>query len=266
MEVKIIHDRKETYEFLKKRNSYDFIYQINNISINQWENVVCYGLFDKDEIKEIAMLNINYGIPVLLAAAFDNSRCSIELIKRIKRFLPVEFYTHIDKVTLDEVFSGDSILELEEYMNMGLSNYETLDKNSENKAVQLEFKDVNVIKELIEESYPEAWLDDELIKLNENFGIYDKNKLVSFAGIHAYSEENQVAAVAHVTTHPNYRNKGYAGKVVEALIKSLNSKIKYIGLNVKVDNTHAIKCYKKLGFKECEKFVGCTVKINLHEN
>lgn len=42
------------------------------------------------------MLNINYGIPVLLAAGFDDEKYSIELIKRIKKFLPHKFYTHMD--------------------------------------------------------------------------------------------------------------------------------------------------------------------------
>jgi ribosomal protein S18 acetylase RimI-like enzyme len=263
MTVKIIHEIHEVYNFLKNKKRYDYIYQFSNLSINQWENVVCFGLYDGDEIKQIAMLNINYDIPVLLAASFEDVEYNIELMKRIKNLLPAKFYTHMDKVTLEAVFSKDSIMDLEEYVNMGLCNYDLLNSAKNDEAQRLGFKDIDAIKELISISYPEAWLDDELVKLDENFGIYNEGKIVSFAGIHAYSEEYGVAAVAHVTTHPQYRKRGNAEKVVAALSTSLKDKIKYIGLNVKIDNFAAINCYKKLGFEEFGAFVGCEIENKL---
>jgi predicted GNAT family acetyltransferase len=163
-----------------------------------------------------------------------------------------------DKIRYDYIyqFSG-----LEEYMNMGLCNYSKITAENHNEVVRLEYKHLDIIKELIAESYPEAWLDDELVKLSENFGIFANGKLISFAGIHAYSKEQQVAAVAHVTTHPDYRNKGYGEKVVGALTSSLKGKIKYIGLNVKTGNLSAVKCYKKLGFKEFGRFAACEIEV-----
>lgn len=262
MEVRIIHEADVVFEYLKDKKRYDYIYQFNNLSTGAWEKVICYGLFEESEIKEICMLNINYGIPVLLAASFDNVKYNIELIKRIKEFLPSKFYTHIDKAVLEAVFQDNKITELEEYMNMGLTEYSLLDKKTQTKAERLGFKDIVNIKHLIAESYPEAWLDDELVKLNENFGIYSDKKLVSFAGIHAYSEQYKVAAVAHVTTHPDYRKRGYADEVVAELSKSLKKKIDYIGLNVKIDNFKAINCYKNLGFKEYGRFVACEIENN----
>lgn len=261
MGVKIIHERETVYNFLKNRTRFNYIYQFNNLDINNWGNVICYGLFEEKELKEIAMLNINYGVPVLLAASFTVSKYSIELISGIKEFLPKEFYTHIDKITLDRVFNDCNILEYEEYINMGIDNNANMKEFNNIGIVRLGSNNLVDIKGLILESYPEAWLDDELIKLNENFGIYDKDRLVSFAGIHAYSEEMQVAAVAHVTTHPNYRNRGYAENVVNALVRSLKDKISFIGLNVKKDNTNAINCYKNLGFEEYGNFSACTIKI-----
>lgn len=260
MDIKVIHDADRVYEYLKNKVRYDYIYQFNNLSSSQWEDVICYGLVEGSEIKEIAMVNVNYGIPVLLAACFDDGKYSIELLKRIKKFLPPRFYTHIDEITLKEVFSQDHIFALEHYVNLGLCNYALLDKKKEDGALRLGYKDVDDIRGLISVSYPEAWLDDELVKLNENFGILRDGKLVSFAGVHAYSEQFQVAAAAHVTTHPEYRNKGYAGKVTSALCKSLKGKIKYIGLNVKVDNFAALNCYKSIGFKEFGKFTACEIE------
>ena len=50
---------------------------------------------------------------------------------------------------------------------------------------------------------------------------------------------------------------------MKALSSSLNNKIKFIGLNVKVNNFPAINCYKKLGFKEYGEFVACEVENNV---
>ena len=261
MEARIIHDVGIVDEFLKTKNKYNYIYQLYNLEENQWKNVICYGLFDEEEIKEIAMVILSYDIPVLLAAGFDNERYSMKLVEEIKKNLPRKFYTHIDKITLEHVFSNNHISEMEEYMNMGFID-DVLDAGNRIHAKRLGFKEIGCIKELISASYPEAWLDDDLMKLNENFGIYVDEKLVSFGGIHAYSEQYQVAAVAHVTTKPSYRNRGYAEDVVRALTKSLREKIEYIGLNVKVNNVQAINCYKKLGYREFGRFIACEIQNN----
>lgn len=259
MELRIIHEADTVYKFLEDKTRYDYIYQFNNLSREQWKNVVCYGLFEGTALKQTAMVNINYGIPVLLAAAFSDIDLNIELIGRIKKFLPGRFYTHIDKATLEAVFSKDGICDYEEYFNMGLSRYDTIDRNDSSGIVRLGYENIEAIKELLSISYPEAWLDDQLVKLKENFGIYIDGSLISFAGIHAYSEQYQVAAVAHVTTLPEYRRRGYAERVVAELLKSLSPKIRFIGLNVKSGNLAAISCYKRLGFEEYGRFIACEI-------
>ncbi|HYE11248.1 MAG TPA: GNAT family N-acetyltransferase [Patescibacteria group bacterium] len=257
MEVKILHNRQDVFEFLKDRSRYDYLYEFFDLDENNWENVICYGLLDGKEIKQIAMLLIDYDIPVLLAACYQDGEYSIQLMKSIKMFLPSHFYTHIDKKTLDSVFSNNDIKNLQEYMNMGLED--SVPYQLDNKAVKIGYEQIGDIRDLLSESYPEAGLYDRMIKLGRNFGIYCGSKLVSFAGIHAYSEEHQVAAVAHVTTHPDFRRQGFAETVIESLIKDLQGDIQYIGLNVKTDNIRAINCYKKLGFKEFGRFVACEV-------
>lgn len=260
MEARIVHDASEVYGFLKDKSRYDYTYQFSNLQKEQWNKVLCYGLYDRNEIKQLAMVSMGYGIPVLLAAGFSDKEYSTMLLKEIKQFLPRKFYTHIDNYSLEKVFSQDRISDLEEYMNMGLTDYTALDGKAADVAVRLGYDAIDSIKELMSASYPEAWLDDELVKLDENFGMFEKGRLISFAGIHAYSEEYQVAAVAHITTRPEYRGRGYAEKVTAALANSLKEKIRYIGLNVKVDNAPAISCYKKLGFTEAGRFAACEIE------
>ncbi len=260
MKVKCVHHAEEVYELIKDRARHDYIYQFNNLEPKLWENVVCFGLYSGTGLKEIAMLNMNYRVPVLLAACYDNVELNIELISGIKKYLPPEFYTHMDHTTLITVFSKSEIHGKEDYMNMGLCDQTAMAGRPTGEAVRLGWKDLQDIKELLEASYPDAWLDDELVKLGENFGIYADSKLISFAGIHAFSRKYQVAAVAHVTTHPDHRKKGHGEAVVAELLKDLKDKIGYIGLNVRANNQPAISCYKKLGFKAFGSFAACEIK------
>lgn len=262
MEIKVIHDVTTVYELLKTRVSYNYIYQLDALSAEVWNKVICYGLFDDSTLKEIAMLFINYDIPVLLAANFENETATLELVTKIKDFLPSRFYTHMDRKVLEGAFEANQISHIEEYMNMGLCDDGLSNEITPNQAIQLGFQDLNQIKELLSISYPEAWLNDELVKYNKNFGMIIDGTLVSFSGIHAYSQEYQVVALAHITTHPDYRKKGYCEKALSALIHDLRGTIKSIGLNVKVNNMAAIHCYKKLGFKEFGRFIACEVANN----
>ena len=81
------------------------------------------------------------------------------------------------------------------------------------------------------------------------FGIRNDTMLLSIAGVHVYSKKYRVAALGNIATHPEHRGKGYGTAVTARLCRELLEHVDTIGLNVGVDNTAAIKCYKKLGFE-----------------
>jgi predicted GNAT family acetyltransferase len=106
------------------------------------------------------------------------------------------------------------------------------------------------IHALYDAGYPQNAFDPRMLETGKFFGVWEDNKLVSVAGVHVYSPGYRVAAVANVTTHPNYRNRGLAKSAVSALCQSLVGVVDHIGLNVKKENTAAVKCYRQLGFEE----------------
>jgi len=67
------------------------------------------------------------------------------------------------------------------------------------------------------------------------------------AGLHLYSKEYGVAAIGNIVTDEKYRGRGFAKSVTASLCRDLWGEIKYIGLNVKIDNTPAIKAYERIG-------------------
>lgn len=259
MKIEIIHETDEIQELIKNRVKFDYMYQSNNLDDREWSKTICYGLYESSCLKEIAMVYMGCDIPVLLAASFEENDYNKELIGRIKEYLPPKFYTHIDQRTLEEVFDVGDISDYQEYVNMGISDYSKLDALDRKNTISLDFNDIDKIKSLFEVSYPDNWMDDELIKFSDNFGVEIDNNLISFAGLHAYSVKQEVATIAHVTTHPSYRSNGYARDAIVALVKDLRNKVKNIGLNVKVKNLPAIKCYKNIGFEEQSRFIACEI-------
>ena len=140
---------------------------------------------------------------------------------------------------------------------MGLIDYTVIKEMDTTAVERLTVKDINEIHNLYEISYPNNWFNERMLKTGQYFGIKQKNKLISIAGVHVYSERYRVAALGNITTHPEYRNKGFGKLVTAALCQSLVRNIDHIGLNVNVDNTGAITCYKNLGFEVVGSYEEC---------
>lgn len=81
------------------------------------------------------------------------------------------------------------------------------------------------------------------------FGIEKYGKLVAAAGTHVASQQENIAAIGNVFTHPKHRGKGYGSAVTAAVAQGLiDSGINRITLNVKQGNSAAVRIYQKLGF------------------
>jgi len=105
------------------------------------------------------------------------------------------------------------------------------------------------ILNLFERAYPGNFFEPRMLETKQYFGIRQLGELISIAGVHVCSIKYRVAALGNVTTHPNYRCKGFGTTVTAKVCQSLLTETDHIGLNVKADNTSAIKCYERLGFK-----------------
>ena len=81
------------------------------------------------------------------------------------------------------------------------------------------------------------------------YGVEQHGRLISVAGTHLVSDAYSVGAVGNVMTHPDHRSHGYATLATRAVCEELSQRgIKTIVLNVRQDNTSAIRVYEKLGF------------------
>jgi predicted GNAT family acetyltransferase len=137
---------------------------------------------------------------------------------------------------------------------MALVDYTLLKEIDVSKVVGLSTSNLDEITKLFGRAYPGNFFEPKMLETKQYFGIRESGELISIAGVHVYSTCYKVAALGNITTHPDYRNRGYCRMVTGRVCKSLlDDGIDHIGLNVKSDNLGAIRCYEKLGFK----VVGC---------
>jgi ribosomal protein S18 acetylase RimI-like enzyme len=79
-------------------------------------------------------------------------------------------------------------------------------------------------------------------------GIGDGSHLVAAAGVHLVDRRCGVAAVGNVSTHPGYRRRGLARRVMATLCHRLIGEVDLVGLNVRRDNHAARALYEGMGF------------------
>ncbi len=93
-------------------------------------------------------------------------------------------------------------------------------------------------------------------------GIYQDGQLVAMAGTHLIARETHLAAVGNVVVHPAHRGRRLGTRVSHAVTQALiDSGITLIVLNVRQDNTPAIKTYARLGYKRvCEFLEGIATR------
>ena len=84
-------------------------------------------------------------------------------------------------------------------------------------------------------------------ELGAYVGIRSQGKLVAMAGerlkVPGYAE------VSAVCTHPEYTGKGYAGVLMEEIMREIRQRGEIPFLHVREDNTRAVALYKRLGFR-----------------
>ncbi len=247
-----MHNKKEIEQFLIK-DPYLHIYSIGDLDDFFWPYTNWYGLTSNGNLEAIALVYVGMEVPTLLALSDD-----MELIKKllieIQHLLPVQFYAHLSPGLENAFAKSHDFTPHGEHYKMALEDKTISSRLDCSNVTRLGTGDIDEIQTLYEESYPGNWFDPRMLETNQYFGIWEGNHLASIAGIHVYSPEYRVSALGNITTHPSHRNKGYGKLVTAKLCQSLTKEDINVGLNVKADNTAAIKCYKELGFKTIASF------------
>ncbi len=258
----ILHDKKQIEKFLREDTPL-FIYHIGDLDDFYW-NYTTWIALKENSVKAILLLYTAVNPPVLLALSSEDKKGKLkDLLNSSLHLLPNKFYSHltpeIEKVLLP-YYNLDSH---GKYQKMVLSDESKSDNFKNADVIKLKPGDIKEIQYLYKESYPDNSFDPRMLETGTYFGIRDGSKLVSIAGVHVYSQKYKVAALGNITTHPEFRGKGFGKQVTAHLCRYLLKKVKTIGLNVSQSNSAAIKCYEELGFKFTAPYLEYMIEKNI---
>lgn len=247
-----LHD-KRVIETLLRKNIYLHIYSLGDLDDFFWPYTTWYGgeAADGQGLSALVLLYAGQSLPVVLALS-EQGLAMQELLRSLTNVLPARFYTHLSPGLETVLAESYRLAPHGAHYKMALGDrtrVQQWDGSDCAAVVRLGQADLDDVRELYRESYPENWFDPRMLDTGQYFGLRKGGDLVSVTGVHVYSEQYGVAALGNITTHPAHRNQGHGTRVVARLCRSLLETVEHIGLNVKADNAGAIACYEKLGFE-----------------
>jgi ribosomal protein S18 acetylase RimI-like enzyme len=257
MEIQLLNDKNTILSYLNKDRALN-IYSIGDLDEFFWPKTTWLAYKYAGDIKSIALLYSGMEIPTLLCFHGGDPYYSSMLLKQISHLLPERFYAHLSSGLIGAFGNGSVARHFGVHYKMILTKQ--VEKIADGNIRRLLVHDLPEIKSLYQAAYPDNWFDERMLETGKYFGYFTGNILAGISGIHVYSEEYKVAALGNIATHPDYRGKGIAFRLTSALCADLQSSVNEIGLNVRTDNDHAIRCYKKTGFSIIGTFDECLVK------
>jgi len=243
-----LHDKEGIAAFLR-RDAHLHLYELGDLDDFFWPYTTWYALQERGEIRELVLFYTGTSLPVLLALTAHPEGTMRDLLRSILPFLPRRFYAHLSG-DLANLLAGDYEVEPHgTHHKMALTDPSRPGKVDTAAVARLTGADLPELMRLYEASYPGHWFDPRMLETGYYFGLRQGGELVSVAGIHVYAPHYRVAALGNVTTHPDFRGRGFAAAVCAALCQALRQTVDQIGLNVKADNRSAIALYEGLGFE-----------------
>jgi len=256
MTAKTIHlDDKNQIEAFLRKNVFLNIYSLGDLDDFFWPSTNWYALTNTTWIKAMILVYTGGSLSCLHALTEgENIHYMEELLLSLISTFPKRFYAHLSLGLEGTLGKHYTLKSHGKHYKMALTKESALSRIDTSEVIALSMSDLNEIVSLFQAAYPENWFDPRLLDTNQYYGVRVSGKLVSLAGVHVYSRRYRVAALGNITTHPEYRGKGYGTAATARLCKSLLHEIDHVGLNVKVDNASAIRCYKKLGFEAVDSY------------
>ncbi|MCD4702362.1 MAG: GNAT family N-acetyltransferase [Candidatus Aegiribacteria sp.] len=247
MDFEFIHDRRELENYLRK-NIFLNIYAIGDLDDFFWPCTCWFGHRSAGKVDSVALLYTGMKLPTLIIMSEDISPAR-ELLASIEHLLPDPVYCHLSPGLEGALEKSRDLETHRRFYRMALLDREAIYDNDCRDVVQLKGSDLEELLGFYDRSYPRNWFDPRMLETGKYFCIRHNGNIVSAGGIHVYSSEYRVGTLGNIATHPEYRGSGFGTAVTAMVCRSMLKTVDHIGLNVRTDNSAAISCYEKLGFR-----------------
>ncbi len=226
-----------------------YLYHLGDLDDFYWPQTSWFGWVENQNLEAVLLVYKAFRPHIALTlAAPEHEMAMRKLLAAAVPRLPDPVYFHISPGLTASVEQAFAVVSHGLHLRMRLANPLSVLHNP--SAVPLSPADLPAIQQLLAQANPENAFDPALLPTGHFFGIWEDGYLASMAGIHVHSPEYRVAALGSVATLPAHRGKGLARQTTAAVIHSLLPSTDEIGLNVRADNTPAVRLYQSLGFSK----------------
>jgi GNAT superfamily N-acetyltransferase len=235
------------------------LYELGDLDDFFWPRTTWYALHPYEGVSPVVLHYASEPCPTVLALARAPTDMAV-LLASLAGALPARFHAHLTPGVVEALYPTHSVHHDTSCMRMVLHGTPS-PAGVDRPVRRLGPGDGPALRELYRLSYPDNWFDQRMLDTGMYFGILVDRQVVSVAGIHVYSPAYEVAALGNITTHPDYRGRGYGSAVTATLCQALRSQVKIIGLNVVQSNAAAVGMYRALGFEAVATFDEITADI-----
>jgi ribosomal protein S18 acetylase RimI-like enzyme len=250
-----LRDRETIAAFCRRRPAVH-AYALGDLDDFFWPHTRWLAWEGAGGIEQLALLYDEPDPPVLLALAEPPVTSMGPLLAGIEDVLPTSVYAHLTPGLVDALTPGlvPSTPPVE-HRKLGLVDPSKVAGRNDH-VLPLGPEDVDEVVAFYSEAYPGTWFEPRMLETRRYVGIRDGTRLVCVAGVHVWSPTWGVATLGNVATLPDARGRGFATDACAHLCRTLlDDGIDVIALNVRADNTAAIRSYEKLGFAHAADYV-----------
>lgn len=247
MAVEQITDRDELRRFLS-RDKLANAYLLGNLDPGYFQFCRVWGARnDAGQLGSLLLLYQGLSLPVVFLVGTDPN--FERFLVEVRDQLPDRFHFHVLEGHIDTVRTVLDPTDCKRMQRMGLERGDWSDDVDTSRVERLGHRDTAAIMALYEH-YPDNFFEPSQLETGLYFGVRDGDRdLLSIAGIHVVSPEDDVAVIGNLVTHPGARGEGLAKLCTARLLDELFERVSLVALNVGEENEPAIRVYSTFGFQ-----------------
>lgn len=198
-------------------------------------------------LRGLLMRYDGYSLPTV--CAYGDAEAVAQVLAHFRRRLPERFELQAFAPHLPALREHFPTVEFRLFLRMGITRQDFVWPQDDKQVRRLSHEDTADLVRLYARTGI-TFFDPYQLETGFYFGVRKDGRIVSAAGVHIVSEENAIAVVGNVATHPDYRGQGLSHQCMGRLVRELLKRVRVIVLNVEATNRTATRLYRELGFRE----------------
>lgn len=244
---------KSLLEAWLRRDDGTHIYALADLDDFFFSDTTWYAASEGGQTRAVCLVLDRLALPIVYAIPLQEEDAALAvLLEEISPLLPARFFVNLGLSLEPTLRRGRRFARVGQFQKMVWDGGEQVESVDVSRVEPLSLAD----RAELQSFYGGVSIDEGgrffepfMLETGLYCGIRESGELVSVAGVHVFSERYGVAALGNIATRPDRQGRGLGRAVTAAVCRSLRGRAEHVGLNVKVDNARAIRCYEGLGFR-----------------